>query len=195
MHAAVGAPSSSAAALFADAAAAHASSAGDGGGGGDDSAAAASSEQPVGWVAARGVDAAEARRLLAALAPYAMDGSTLKGGGAGKKKGGQQQHAQAADDGDVEMYVPSASLHVALRAALPSSEDSSLLSSAPSPPKGTRAVPLGTLVLWWFECVWPQTLAGGGGGPKPSGAELLDEGGAPDAAEPQPLHGEPVEVA
>ena len=115
---------------------------------------------PIGWVAAKGVDGAEARRLVAALAPYAEDAA-----------------ATGSDSADEwEVYLPQTALTPALRAALPPNAEAVLLATAPRAAAGARGVPIGEVVRWWFESVWPA-LRGARGRRASGGSEEAEPAG------------------
>ena len=135
---------------------------------GDDESSDASTDapEPAARVAARGVDVAEARRLLTVLGECAVDGE--------------------GDRGAPELLIPPRMVMGALHKALMPISDDTLLARAPKPSASGRGVPLGALVKFWFDAVWPKHKkalgregdSADGVRPKALGAMADDFGGA-----------------
>lgn len=98
--------------------------------------------EPVGWSAARGIDVAEMRRLVAILGRQAVLTKQERPGG----------ESVVSD-----LLIPSKAARALLAEALAPHEDAPLLSKAPR--GGSHGVPMGSLVHFWFERVWPKWAA------------------------------------
>ena len=96
--------------------------------------------KPAGWVVGRGIDLAESRRLLALLQPRALASDDPRRGAAKP----------------TEVLIPLPAAKAVLAEALLPVEDAELLAGAPKPTKGTGGVPIGPLLHFWFEHVWPK---------------------------------------
>ena len=92
-------------------------------------------EEPVGWAAARMVDLAEHRRVLVFLMVRVLPPD---------------------DAAPTEMLVPAAMVRTALGEALLPLKDNALLNEAPKARKGSAGVPIGRVIQFWFERVWPK---------------------------------------
>ena len=104
--------------------------------------------EPVGWVAARGIDVAESRRLIPILAAHAMAADD------GPRGGGEAE-------GEIihEIMLPEAEVEAALSEALLPAEDDALLAQAPRAAVDGGGVHIGALVAFWFEIVYPKHAA------------------------------------
>ncbi len=96
--------------------------------------------EPAGWAAARSIDLAEHRRLLGLLAPRALPPDDSRRG----------------DAPPTAVLLPASAVRGALAEALLPLEDAALLAEAPRAHKGTAGVPIGRVVHFWFEHVWPK---------------------------------------
>jgi hypothetical protein len=92
-------------------------------------------EEPVGWAAARLVNLAEHRRVLGFLMVRVLPPD---------------------DAAPTEMLVLAAMVRTALGEALLPLKDNALLNEAPKARKGSAGVPIGRVVQFWFERVWPK---------------------------------------
>ena len=92
-------------------------------------------EEPVGWAAARLVNLAEHRRVLGFLMVRVLPPD---------------------DAAPTEMLVQAAMVRTALGEALLPLKDNALLNEAPKARKGSAGVPIGRVVQFWFERVWPK---------------------------------------
>ena len=92
-------------------------------------------EEPVGWAAARLVNLAEHRRVLGFLMVRVLPPD---------------------DAAPTEMLVLAAMVRTALGEALLPLKDNALLNEAPKARKGSAGVPIGRVIQFWFERVWPK---------------------------------------
>ena len=95
--------------------------------------------EPVGWLSAKNVDVTESRRVIAFLAAHAQPAS--------------YPNHQAS-----EMCIPPSDMHVVLSEALLPVRDEELLAGAPQPVGDCIGVPIGMVVKFWFDQVWPKRL-------------------------------------
>ena len=144
----------------------------------DESSDGSNSEpEPAGFMGARGLDADEARRVLTLLSEYAVDGHVSSVTVDGKLP-------DAMQGGWPELVLLEKSVPGVLRQLLEPVSDDALLDRAPQPSIGSNGVPIGKLIKFWFDVVWPkhyQLLRGAGGGaaddwpspPEPDPATML----------------------
>lgn len=114
---------------------------------------AAATDEPIGWQVARVVEVDESRRLVVLFADASRGRARRMSFGPAPVSAPPDVNAPGGGL-PPEMSIASDKVPAVLRDALQPVQDAELLTHAPSSPGGV--VPVGKLLHFWFQAVWPK---------------------------------------